>query len=160
MSRAPIVGQISWLNFTVVMVLVTAVLLVCNRFFGQYGVFIAIGIMLFFIFFLRYTVGGEHAAAIAHVKRGEFDKAILRYENSLAFFTRHAWVDTFRAVTMLSASAMTYREMAMLGMAYCYAQIGDGKSAREYYERCLREYPHNVMAAGALRLMDAAKERS
>ena len=157
MSRAPIVGQVSWLNFVMVIVLMLTILFVCNAFLGEYGLLVAMGSMFFMIFFLRYSVASAHTVAIRHAKRGEFDQAIPYYENSLAFFTRHAWVDRFRAVTLLSTSAMTYREMALLGMAYCYAQIGDGKSAREQYERFLKEYPHNTMAAGALRLMDAAK---
>ena len=56
---------------------------------------------------------------------------------------------------MLSAAGMRYREMALVSLGFCYAQIGDGLRARQSYEQSLIEFPDNEMAKAALRLMDA-----
>ena len=55
---------------------------------------------------------------------------------------------------MLSASGMSYREMGMVSLGFCYAQLGDGLNARKNYEDCLRDYPNNGMADSALRMLD------
>lgn len=56
---------------------------------------------------------------------------------------------------MLSSSGMSYREMGMVSLGFCYAQLGDGMSARRIYEDCIRYYPNNGMAESALRMLDA-----
>ena len=59
---------------------------------------------------------------------------------------------------MLSAAGMWYREMALVSLGFCYAQIGDGEHARQSYGQCLKEFPDNEMARSALRLMDAGAQ--
>ena len=98
----------------------------------------------------------HHRKALRHCKRQEYDQAIPNYQKSVEFFRDHEWVDRFRAVTMMSAAGMSYREMGLIGLGFCYAQVGDGLNARRSYEQCLEEFPDNGMAIAALRLMDAA----
>jgi tetratricopeptide (TPR) repeat protein len=156
MSRTPIVRPISWLNAAINLVLLSVFMLVGWLLHPTNGILVAIAVYLFCSLGLRSLFAREHRAAIALCKQGEYGAAIPHFQNSLRFFERHPWVDHYRAVTMLSAAGFTYREMALVSMALCYAQIGDGKKARDYYEKCLREFPDNNMAQVALRLMDAA----
>lgn len=157
MSRTPIVRPISWLNAAVNL----AVLSCCvsagwlmNR---QYGVVIGAASYLLLSVSLRTIIARHHRRAISFSKRQQFDLAIPEFEKSLEFFRNNAWVDDWRALTMLSAAGMCYREMALVSLGFCFGQIGDGVRSRSYYERAIREFPDNGIAECALRLMDAAR---
>ena len=76
------------------------------------------------------------------------------FEKSVAYFTKNAWIDKYRYVTMLSSSKMSYREMGLSNIAFCYGQLGKLEIAKEYYLRVLREYPENGLAMATLRLMN------
>ncbi|MCI0335430.1 MAG: tetratricopeptide repeat protein [Planctomycetes bacterium] len=160
MSRTPIVRQISWPNVAINLLVLFVFILVGWSLDPSNGVLFGAASYLICSYALRTLIPRDHRAAIAHCKRQQFAEAIPRFHNSLTFFERHPWLDRLRAITMLSASAMSYREMALVSLAFCYAQIGDGKKAREYYEQCLREFPDNGMAQASLRLMDAGTQRA
>ncbi|WP_144803871.1 tetratricopeptide repeat protein [Maribacter sp. MAR_2009_72] len=53
---------------------------------------------------------------------------------------------------------MSYREMALANIGYCYSQIGDGKKAKEYYERTLKEFPGSGLAKSALNMMNSVEQ--
>ena len=57
----------------------------------------------------------------------------------------------------LSSSKMSYKEMALVNIAFCYGQLGEGEKAREYYNAALKENPNNGMAIAALKLLDSAQ---
>ena len=58
---------------------------------------------------------------------------------------------------MMSRSAMSYREMAQINIAFAYSQIGDSAKAKQYYQRALDEFPHSGMARAALRMIDSVE---
>ena len=155
MKKTPIVGQVSWLNTIItlgVLALFVSVGWSLNR---TNGIFLGAFSYLALSQVLRRAIPRHHRKAIRHSKRQEFEQAITEFQKSRDFFLAHDWIDKFRAITMLSASGMCYREMAMCSLGFCYAQIGDGLNARQNYEDCLREFPDNGMAESALRLLDA-----
>ena len=80
-------------------------------------------------------------------------------QESYDFFTRCRWLDRYRAVTLMSLSAISYREMALINIAFAYSQIGDGGKAKEHYERALDDFPNSGMASAALKLINSV-ERS
>ena len=45
---------------------------------------------------------------------------------------------------------MCYREMALVNIAFCCAQVGDGKLRRDFYDACLARFPGNGLAAAAI----------
>ena len=45
--------------------------------------------------------------------------------------------------------------MALNNIAFAYGQIGDGKKAKEYYERLLTEFPRSGIAKAALKMIDS-----
>jgi len=55
---------------------------------------------------------------------------------------------------------MTYREMALINIAFAHSQIGDGRTAKAYYERTLRDFPQNSIARAALRLIHSVEKSS
>jgi tetratricopeptide (TPR) repeat protein len=92
------------------------------------------------------------------IKQGLFDKAIPFFEKSVDFFATHKWVDKFRYVVLLSSSKMTYKEMGLCNIAFCYAQIGNGTKALEYYELVLGEYPECGLAKAGMNMLNSMKE--
>jgi hypothetical protein len=158
MSKTPIVRPISLLNALANIAILALFVLASWALDQQYGIIIGAIVYLLLSLLLRRTICRSHRNAIRHCKRQQFELAIPDFEDSLAFFRRNEWVDRYRAITLLSASGMCYREMAMVSLGFCHAQIGDGTNARRYYERCLKEFPQNGMAESALRLMNAAAQ--
>ena len=50
---------------------------------------------------------------------------------------------------------MSYREMGLVSVAFCYAQMGDGDNSRLTYEKCLNEFPDNMIAKTSLNFLVA-----
>ncbi len=120
-----------------------------------YGSFV---FMLLYIV-LRNGVANSHRQGIRLTKKGEFKDAIKKFEKSYQFFQTNQWVDQFRYITILSASSMSYSEMALTNIAYCYGQMGDGEKARKYYNKALSYNPDNTIAQTALNLMDSVSNK-
>ena len=159
MSKMQIVRPVSWLNAGVTLVILAVFVLVGYALNRTNGVLFGAIIYLALSQFLRRVIPRHHRNAIRHCKSAQYELAIPEFQKSVAFFRDYEWIDRFRAVTMLSAAGMWYREMALASLGFCYAQIGDGPNARQNYEQCLTEFPDNEMAKSALRLMDAGAER-
>lgn len=150
------VRPISWLGL-----FVTLLALFLAMWAGWYLAGGTEGLMLGAALYLVYSVGSRlavgrlHRRAMALVKRERYAEAIPLFQESLEFFDRHTWIDRFRFVALMSSAAMGYGEMALLNIAFCYSQIGDGRQARSNYQECLRRYPDNRIAVAALRVLDA-----
>jgi len=106
---------------------------------------------------LRKTVAVHHRKGMAHFRREEFAPALDRFQLSYEFFSRNGWIDHWRYVTLFSSSRVSYREMALLNVAYCYGQLGEGARSRECYNKTLEEFPHSAMAKAAINMLDSAK---
>ncbi|UIR57320.1 tetratricopeptide repeat protein [Sphingobacterium sp. SRCM116780] len=118
--------------------------------FGFNSIHYSVIIYLLLLIVLKTAVPLSHKKGMSLIKKGEFRKAIEKFENSVTFFTKNAWVDKFRYITILSSSKMCYREMALCNIAFCYTQTNEPTKARYYYEMVLREYPNNGLAIAAL----------
>lgn len=160
MSQTPIVRPVSWLNAGVSLVVLAAFVLIGFLVHRAIGVVVGAGIYVALSVSLRCVLARHHRTAIRYCRRKHYDQAIPEFQKSAMFFRDHEWIDRFRAITMLSAAGMRYREMALLSLGFCYAQVGDGPSSRQSYEQCLIDFPDSEMAKSALRLMDAGVMRS
>ena len=111
--------------------------------------------------YLAYSIGSRQLIARAHragvrlMKQQRFAEAIPKFQESFDFFERHPWVDRFRSLILMSASAASYREMALANIAFCYGQLGNGEQSRTYYQNCLERYPGSGLATAALRMLDS-----
>lgn len=115
---------------------------------------------LVYSFGSRMIITRHHRAGIRAFRRGRYGDAIKHYDESIAFFERHSWVDRFRAITVMSPSIWTYHEMALMNRAFAHSQLGDGVASRHGYERVIREYPQNQIAHQALRMLNSMKEKT
>lgn len=159
-QRVPTVRPISWLATIPQLVALSAAVTV-----GWFATHSSTGVFCGAVVYLTYSFGSRRIIPRAH-RRGirllqaqRFEEAIRAHEESYEFFTRHAWLDRFRSVMMMTPAAMSYREMSLINIAFAYSQIGDGKKAKEYYLRARDEFPESAMAGAALAMIESV-ERS
>ncbi len=161
MSRAPIIHRYAWpsLIFQAILAgLIVAALLAGTDWSFDIAFLVGIAVYLGYSIGIRRVVAKSHWRGMNAVKSGHFQDAIPFFKDSYDFFSRHVWLDKSRYLLLGSSSAMSYREMALVNIAFCFAQTGHGQRSREYYERALREYPGNVIAQTALRMADSFGE--
>jgi tetratricopeptide (TPR) repeat protein len=157
-SQIPIVRQVAWLRLLPIMGM-TGVLCIAGWLLaGEAGVFIGFGAFVAYQLLARFVIARHHRRGIRLVRRHQFADAVGEFEQSLAFFSQHPWIDRFRSIVLLSAGAMGYREMALVNIAFCYSQIGRGAEAKEYYQRALSEFPDNGIAQAALKLIESGEQ--
>jgi hypothetical protein len=152
----PVIRRISWLAVVPQLLALGAAIMLARHFQLRDSTLVGgIG-------YLVYSAGSRkiltshHRAGIRLVREQRFAEAIEKFQRSLLFFDKHRWIDRYRSIVLMSPSALSYREMALANIAFCYSQIGDGAHARQWYEACLAEFPQSGMAQVGLRIMDAA----
>ncbi len=157
-SKLPIVSQVAWSAIPihiVVVILLMSFWYNCNPndffFHGGFSYF-------FLAFFLRATISKAERAGLKKLKKEDYENAISDFKRSYEFFKRHDWIDKFRFLTLLTLSRISYKEMALNNIAFCYGQIGKGDKSIEYYEKTLREFPDSVMAKVALRHINSVRK--
>lgn len=157
-SKIPIVRQIAWLSLFPQLA-VMACIIICARFIGFQNYVMAGAIIYLTISFLvRFGVPFHHRKGIVLFKKGSYAEAIPFFEKSYVFFKKNGWIDKYRYITLLSSSRISYTEMALLNIAFCYGQSGNGKASKDYYEKALSEFPNSGIAKASLRMFESAKE--
>jgi len=156
-SNAPIIRQIAWIS--VVPQLAMMALLMAGAYLAGVEQFIVVGaaVYLAISFALRRLISRDHRSGFALLRQGMYADAHPYFQRSYEFFTRHRWLDDWRFITLLSSSRISYREMALLNVAYCYGQTGDGPRSRDYYQRVIQEFPGSGIAKSSLRMFEASK---
>mgnify|MGYP002138677490 CR=1 FL=1 len=154
-SNIPTVRQIAWISlipqfiFMGLLVLLWYGLEAGNPLFGGALTYLAIS------FSLRNFIPTDHKTGMTLVRQEKFHEAIPYFENSYKFFKKYDWLDRYRYLTILSSSSMSYKEMALNNIAFCYGQVGDGIKSKEYYEKTLQEFPDSGMAKAGLRFLNS-----
>lgn len=90
---------------------------------------------------LRTFVPRNHRKGIEEIKREQYQEAIPYFEKSYAFFSRFPLLDKYRFLLLLSSSKMSYKQMALNNIAFCYSINGDRLKSMEYYLRIMTEFP-------------------
>ena len=152
-SNVPLVKQVNWIallpQFMVIGIFYTIFNLIEIKepfLFGAITYFVLAMV-------LRNLFAKEHRQAIKMVKLHQYEIAIHLFEESVDYFSRNSWVDKYRSITLLTVSRMGYREMGLCNIAFCYSQIGEGQTAKEYYELILSEFPDNGLAQAGLKML-------
>jgi tetratricopeptide (TPR) repeat protein len=157
-SKKPIVKQVAWLSVIPQIAFLMAMIFLAGALGFQNAILPGVIIYLAISFPLRFGIPHHHRKGIALFKQGAFAEAIPFFEKSYLFFKKYSWVDRYRYVTLLSSSQISYREMALLNIAFCHGQSGDGKKSRDYYEKTLYEFPDSEMAKASLQMFQSAKD--
>jgi tetratricopeptide (TPR) repeat protein len=154
-SSQPIVRQINW--FSIIPQILVFVIISSIYYFWGIQDFILFGAATYLTLSLtlRKIIPKSHRKGIVFFKKREYEKAICEFEKSYEFFKRNEWIDKYRFLVLLSSSRASYIEMALLNIAFCYGQIGEGAKSKDYYESTLREFPGSQMAIVSLRMFDS-----
>ncbi|NNG05743.1 MAG: hypothetical protein HKM95_16795 [Inquilinus sp.] len=102
----------------------------------------------------RRLVARHHRRGCRAYAGGNLEMAIAEMEASDAFFRRHPWLDRWRLVTMLSPSAISYREMALLNIGFFNVQLGRKEAAKAAYGRLLAEFPESQVGKQTLTMIE------
>lgn len=154
-AEVPLIRQVAWISL-VPQLLFMGLLIGGCYVLGAAEPFI-IGSLLYLLLSraLRTAVPRFHRQGIHLVRQQKFAEAIPLFERSLAFFAKYSWVDRYRFLTLLSSSKLSYREMGLCNIAFCYTQVGEGQVAKQRYEHILKEYPSNVLASLGLTMLNS-----
>ena len=118
------------------------------------------GIYLAYSMSSKWLIPHHHRRGIRLLRQNHYQEAISAFEESLEFCTRHNWIDTYRAITLMTPTASSFREMALMNIAFSYGQLGDGEKLKAYCERVLKTWPNNEVAHNTLNLIEASRKIS
>jgi tetratricopeptide (TPR) repeat protein len=154
-SNVPTVRQIAWVSLIPQFLFMGIIIFVYHLLeFGDPFLFGALTYLII-SFGLRNLVAKDHRQGMKLVKQQQFENAIPLFEKSVAYFNKNNWVDKYRFLTLLSSSRMTYKEMGLCNIAFCYSQTSNGQKAKEYYEQTLKEFPENGLAIAGLKMINS-----
>lgn len=161
-SNIPIVRQFSWTSLLVQTLVITflgfiAYLVGLNEVliyegFAANFIWGAVGHLCIW-FFVRNTILKNHAKGVRLVKQNDFANAIPFFKDSLDLLNKNLWLDKARYF-LGSNSEISYREMDLNNLGFCYSQIGEKTNAILYYKKTLSEFPDSGMAKTALTFID------
>lgn len=156
-STQPIIRQISWLSI-VPQVLVFALIVSVLFIFGSENSLL-LGAVLYLLLsvILKRLIPKFHRKGMKYFKDKRYDLSIDEFNKSYEFFQKNKWIDKYRAIFLLSSSRISYSEMALINIAYCYGQIEEGTKSREAYEKALKEFPNSEIATSALKMVSSIK---
>jgi len=157
-ARMPVVRQMSWratLPQLAALGIAASIGWLLTR--STEGVVWGTLVYLVYSFGSRSLLLRAHRRGMHHSKLQQYSEAIREFESSYSFFSRNSWIDRYRSITMMSPSAISYREMALANIAFSYSQLGQGTNAKAYYQRALDEFPNSMMARAALRLIESVE---
>ena len=158
-SNVPTIRQVAWISLIPQLLLIGLFIYIFKLLrFNEPFIFGALTYSVL-AFGLRNFVAKDHRQGMKLVKQQKFDEAIPVFEKSFAFFTINAWVDKYRFLTLLSSSKMTYKEMGLCNIAFCFGQTGNGQKAIEYYEQTLKEFPDNGLAIAGLNMLKSSGQK-
>jgi tetratricopeptide (TPR) repeat protein len=158
-SKTPVSRQVNWLFVIPQVGFMILLTVLFNQLDPKNGVLYGVIVYLAVAYILRFTVSSKQRTGMKYVRAKKFKEAIPYFESSYKFFSNNLWVDKFRSITVFSASSVSFREMALNNIAFCYSQFGDGKRAKEYYERTLKEFPESGLARAGLNMLNSANNQ-
>lgn len=155
-SNVPVVRQISWLSVIPQIIVIGSLIFLYDL--ADFGdpFLLAVFTYLILAFGLRYFIATNHSRGMTLTKKQRFEEAIPWFEKSVDYFDKNHWIDKYRFFTLLSSSKMTYKEMGLCNLAFCYSQTGNPQKVKEYYEQVLKEFPENGLAVAGLNFLKSA----
>ena len=154
-SGKPIIRQIAWISFIPNFILIALLYCLFCCITPPETTVYSVPLCYFLIVILLRNIPRAHRRAIKLFKAEQYAQAITEFQNSYDFFMERQWLDKYRYLLLLSSSRISYTEMALLNIAFCYTQIGEGALARVYFEKTLSQFPGSEMARSALRLIQS-----
>ncbi len=158
-SSLPIVRQISWFSVVPQLAVLSAIIAIARTLDTPNPVAVGVACYLALSLTLRTQIPSAHRRGIKLFKQEKFYEAVPQFEISYEFFSRHAWIDRWRAITLLSSSRTSYKEMALLNVAFCLGQCGQSDEAIKIYKRALVEFPGSKLAETSIRMLEGLAQQ-
>jgi tetratricopeptide (TPR) repeat protein len=76
------------------------------------------------------------------IRNAEFDKAIPEIDKALMYFDKHAWIDKYRILLLISSSKRSIKEILIINKVYCLSQTGHEEEAQTLYKSVIKQYPN------------------
>lgn len=161
-SKKPIVRQAAWLSLIPHLIVMGLLMFIFYQIFSsiETAAIYAVAAYLIISLVLRSIIPHNHRKGVSLYRAGKYPQAAGEFEKSYHFFSRHSWVDKYRFITLLSSSRMSYTEMALINMAFCYAQSGNAELSKRYYDKAFELYPDSEMAKSALNMITVFEGKS
>lgn len=161
-SSKPIVRQMAWLSLVPQLLFMALLCVVYTLFIESNFLAIELSLLTYLIISitLKLSISHNHRKGIALFKAGKYEQAIAEFQKSYAFFSKYTWIDKYRFITLLSSGKISYREMALLNIAFCYSQIGDGKSSKDYYLKTIAQFPNSEMTNTSLKMIESIENHN
>ncbi len=156
-SKQPIVKQLAWISLIPQLLVMAGIVAVMVQLKAPYPLITGALVYLALSICLRQLVPAAHRHGMARLKNKDYRAAIAEFRKSYDLFSKHRWIDRLRYLVLLSPSRVGHREMALLNIAYCYGQIGEGTMSRKYYQKTLAEFPDSEIAKTALKMFASAQ---
>ncbi len=157
-SKLPVVRQIDWRLVPLQLAAGATCIALTHLVLGPGNIArsltIGSGIYLLYSMGSRAIITAPHRRGVQLAACERFAEAIAQYERSYRFFCAYPWVDKFRGVVLMSPSALPFREMALLNMGFCYAQLGDAAKSKECYQAAQQVSPDSAIAKAALAMIE------
>lgn len=157
MANIPIIRQIAWIALVPQLLFMGFLMIIYYLFNIKEFIFYGAITYLLISFLLRNLIPRNHRKGIKYIKQLGFEKAINEFEKSIDFFSRNKWIDKYRYLVLLNASKMSFREMGLCNIAFCYGQTGNVQQAEKYYNLILEEFPDNGIALAGIRMITSIK---
>jgi len=154
-SKTPTIKQISWISIIPQLIVMGVIMSLWYLINPEKALLFGALTYLAISFSLRNLIPKDHRNGMKKVKNGNFKEAISDFEKSYEFFNKNEWIDKNRFLTLLSSSRISYKEMALNNIAFCYGQIGNGIKSKEFYERTLKEFPESAIAKAGLNMLNS-----
>lgn len=151
----PTIRSIAW--FSLIPQMLVAGLIIYTYYLFNLSNAILLGSLTYLIisYSLRTYVMSDFSKGMQLCKAHQFKKAIPYFEKIIDFLKDKKWLDKYRYILLLSSSKMSYREMSLCNIAFCYSQIGEAQQAKKYYENIAHEFPDNTVAFAALKMISS-----
>ncbi len=156
MRKFPVARQMSWQSIISQFILLAVFMVITDYIGGFSSLGLLIGVLIYALYYLlvKFTLEHNINDGLKLINKGEFNQAISKFEAAYEFFSRHPWLDRWRFL-FLHTSTLNYREMALINIAVCFSQTGDGKRSKQYYQRALAEFPDSMLAQVALKAIES-----
>ena len=153
-SKLPLIKQVPWISIVPHFAIMGLFLAIFYTLKPDTYLFWGVGAYMLTSYLLRTQIPKSQRQGMILVKHQHFEGAIPLFEQSFDFFSKYQWIDDYRFIVILSSSRISYREIALVNIGFCYSQIGEHEKAKEYYNKTLSMFPDSQIALTALRMMD------
>ena len=148
----PVIQEIAWVSLVLQLLFVGLLILIAVLIGFSKPILTGTLTYLVIALVLRLLLTRHHRRGMYLAREFMFDEAIPEFQKSYEFFHRNPWLDWWRYALLLSASQTSYREMALLNMAYCDIWSDRGEDAVRTYLRAVEEFPNSGMAWAAIKI--------